>query len=90
MPALAAAIPMEGVVDGRGGRPPVTSRVVAMTRTRQAIHPRMKAIPLAVPLRLASTRMKAAMGTGSSVTASPMRTRSATVTSPEQYDVRGR
>ena len=90
MPALAAEIPMDGSVDGRGGRPSVTTRVMAMTRTRQAIHPRMKATPFAVPLRLDSTRMKPAIGTGSSVTASPMRTSSATVTSPEQYGVDSR
>ncbi len=76
---------------GSGGRPAVTNNVIAITRTRQAIQPAMNAKPFCGPRRLARTRMKGAMiGSGPSVTASPRRARSATVTWPRTLRPGGR
>jgi hypothetical protein len=85
MATLATEIAIEGLVEGRGGRPAVTNNVIAITSTRQAIQPRMKATPFHGPRRLARTRMNAMIGSGSRVTASPRRARSATATWPEEY-----
>ncbi len=62
---LTAMAAVEGAVFGAGGLPPVARTTVAITTTRQASQPRMKARPFLVPFSVLSSRMKAVSGNGS-------------------------
>src|ERR1022692_3139442 len=76
--ALTTRAPVDGTVLGCGGLPPVTRTTTAITTTRQASQPRMKASPFLVPFSAARIRMNATIVTGSKVIASPMIIRSST------------
>ena len=73
---------LDGAVLGLGGFPPVIRMTPPITTTNDASQPRMKAAPFLAPWMALKVRMKAMMGMGSRVTASPMRTRSTNTTVP--------
>jgi hypothetical protein len=70
---------VDGAVFGAGGLAPVTRTTAAITTTRQASQPRMKARPFLVPFSVLRSSMKAVSGKGSRVIPRPMRRRSATI-----------
>ena len=62
-------------VFGLGGLLPVAVTVIATTMARDTSHPNVHAAPFLVPRREGSTTMNAVSGSGSSVTARPIRIR---------------
>jgi hypothetical protein len=79
MASLAASAASEGAVFGFGGLLPVTSTVTAITIASETSQPKMNAAPFLTPPVDARIRMNAVSGIGSSVIASPMRTRLRTI-----------
>src|SRR5580704_7768278 len=70
---------VDGTVFSAGGLPPVARTTAAITATRQASQPRMKARPLMAPLSAPRIRTNADSGNGSRVIARPMSMRSSTI-----------
>src|SRR5215471_2591162 len=72
---LTASDASEGAVLGLGGLLPVATTVMVTTMARDTSHPKVNAAPLRTPPLEGSTIMNAVSGSGSSVIASPIRTR---------------
>src|SRR4029077_7877357 len=72
----------EGTVFGLGGLLPVASTVIVTTIARDTSHPNTNAAPLRTPRLEGSTTRNAIRGSGSSATATPIRTRLSNTAAP--------
>src|SRR5215475_13415453 len=75
---LTASDASDGAVLGLGGLLPVASTVIVTTMPRDTSHPNTNAAPLRAPPLEGSTMKNAVSGSGSSATATPIRTRLST------------